>query len=99
MKSKLIALILLGIGAIAFLAGSYGIYQLYDQSGEMEHTTGVVTHMKTERIYRNRKQIYKHTALIRQSTTLPTSEKNYTTHLSFREAKYPCGTILNTPKR
>ncbi len=63
MKSKLIALILLGIGAIAFLAGSYGIYQLYDQSGEMEHTTGVVTHMKTERIYRNRKQIYKHRAL------------------------------------
>ncbi len=75
MKSKLIALILLGIGATAFLAGSYGIYQLYDKSGEMEHTTGVVTHMKTERIYRNRKQIYKHTALIRYQT------EHYPTHV------------------
>lgn len=75
MKSKFIALILLIFGGICFLTGSYGIYQLYDQSGKMEHTKGVVTHIKTERIYRNRKQIYKHIALIRYQT------EHYPTHV------------------
>lgn len=76
MKSKFIAFLLLFIGGISFLAGSYGLYRLYDQASKMEHTVGVVTHLKTERIYRHRKQRYKHTARIQYKTKL------YDTHIS-----------------
>lgn len=70
MKSKFFASLWLFIGGISFLAGSYGLYRLYDQAGKMEHTVGVVTHLKTEKIYRHRKQRYKHTARIRYKTKL-----------------------------
>ena len=55
MKSKVIIFLLLFIGSISFIAGSYSLYRLYDKSNRMEHTVGVVTDLKTERIYRNRK--------------------------------------------
>lgn len=70
MKSKLIAFLLFFIGGISFLVGSYGLYELYDQSSKMEHTVGVVTHLKTERTYHYRKQRYKHTARIQYKTKL-----------------------------
>lgn len=70
MKSKFIVFFLLLIGGISFLVGSYGLYRLYDQLDKMEHTIGVVTHFKTERIYRHRKQRYKHTARIQCKTKL-----------------------------
>lgn len=41
----------------------------------MEHTVGVVTDLKTERIYRNRKVRYKHTARIEYKT------KRYSSHV------------------
>lgn len=82
MKSKFIVFLWLFIGGISFSAGSYGLYGLYGQSDKMEHTTGVVTHMKTERIYRHRKQRYKHTARIRYRAKL------YDTHVS-RELQNP----------
>lgn len=75
MKSKFVVFLLLLIGGISFLVGSYGLYRLYDQSGKMEHTVGAVTHLKTERIYRHRKQRYKHTARIQYKTKL------YDTHI------------------
>ena len=75
MKSKIVVVLLLLIGSISFLAGSYGLYKMYDQSDKMEHTRGVVTHLKTERIYRQRKWRYKHTARIQYKTKL------YDTHI------------------
>ena len=68
MKSKVIIFLLLFIGSISFIAGSYSLYRLYDKSNRMEHTVGVVTDLKTERIYRNRKVRYKHTARIEYKT-------------------------------
>ena len=75
MKSKVIIFLLLFIGSISFIAGSYNLYRLYDKSNRMEHTVGVVTDLKTERIYRNRKVRYKHTARIEYKT------KRYSSHV------------------
>ena len=75
MKSKVIIFLLLFIGSISFVAGSYSLYSLYDKSNKMEHTVGVVTHLKTERTYRHRKICYKRTARIQYETKL------YSTHL------------------
>ena len=47
MKSKVIIFLLLFIGSISFIAGSYSLYRLYDKSNRMEHTVGVVTDLKT----------------------------------------------------
>ena len=75
MKSKTIILLLFLIGGISFIAGSYGIYNLYDKSKKTEHTTGIVTHLKTERTYRHRKIYYKRTARIQYET------KRYKSHV------------------
>ncbi len=75
MKSKVVIFLLFFIGGISFIAGSYGLYSLYDQSGKMEHTVGTVTHLTTEKTYRHRKIYYKHTARIQYET------KRYTTHV------------------
>jgi len=75
MKSKIVVVLLLLIGSISFLVGSYGLYRMYDQSDKMEHTRGVVTHLKTERIYRHRQQRYKYIARIQYKTKL------YDTHV------------------
>lgn len=68
MKLKIIIFISLLIGGISFLTGMYGFYRLYERSGSMEHTTGVITHLETEKTYRHRKIRYKHTARIRYNT-------------------------------
>lgn len=78
MKSKISIFLLLFIGSISFIAGSYNLYSLYDKSNKMEHAVGVVTHLKTERTYRHRKIYYKHTARIQYKTKL------YSTHVSMR---------------
>lgn len=75
MNSKIVVALLLFIGGVSFLFGSYGLYRMYDQSDKMEHTIGVVTHLKTERIYRHRKQRYKYIARIQYKTKL------YDTHI------------------
>lgn len=75
MKSKIIIFLLFFIGGISFIAGSYGIYNLYDKSKKTEHTTGIVTHLKTERTYRHRKIYYKRTARIQYET------KRYQSHV------------------
>lgn len=75
MKSKVVIFLLFFIGGISFIAGSYGLYSLYDKSGKMEHTVGTVTHLTTEKTYRHRKIYYKHTARIQYET------KRYTTHV------------------
>lgn len=75
MKSKVIIYLLFFVGGISFFAGLYGLYWLYGQSDKMEHTVGVVTHLKTEKTYRHRKIVYKHTARIQYETKL------YTTHV------------------
>lgn len=75
MKSKGIIFLLLFIGGILFVIGSYGIYNLYGKSQAMEHTVGVITHLKTERTYRHRKIYYKRMARIQYET------KRYPTHV------------------
>lgn len=78
MKSKVIIFLLLFIGGISFIAGSYSLYSLYDKSNKMERTIGVVTHLKTEKIYRHRKIRYKRTVRIEYET------KRYSTHVSMQ---------------
>lgn len=68
MKTKAVAFILLFIGCVSLAAGSYNLYCLYDKSSKTEHTTGTVTHLKTEKTYRHRKISYRHTAHIRYET-------------------------------
>lgn len=75
MRSKVAIFLLLFIGSIAWVAASYKLYDLYDQSNKMEHTVGIVTHLKRERIYRHRKQRYKYIARIQYKTRL------YDTHI------------------
>lgn len=70
MKSKFIILLLLLIGGISFLIGSYGLYVLYDKSGNMVHTTGIVTDINKDRIYRQRKFRYKTTARVQYKVDL-----------------------------
>lgn len=78
MKLKMILFLLLFIGCISFIAGSYKIYNLYDKSNKMEHTVGVITHLKKEVIYRHRKRYYKTTAHIQYKTKL------YDTHVNMQ---------------
>ena len=68
MKTKAVAFILLFMGCVSLAAGSYNLYCLYDKSSKTEHTTGTVTHLKTEKTYRHRKISYRHTAHIRYET-------------------------------
>lgn len=70
MKSKTFLILLLFTGSILFIIGAYNLYLLYDKSGKMEHTTGVVTHLTTEKTYRHRKIYYKRTALIQYGEDL-----------------------------
>lgn len=75
MKSKIIIFLLLFIGGISFIAGSYNLYSLYDKLNKMERTIGVVTHLKTEKTYRHRKIRYKRNARIQYET------KRYCSHV------------------
>lgn len=72
MKHKSFAILLLFIGSISFLIGSYGLYRLYSQSDKMIHTTGVVTHLDVEskRMGSRRKYRYIRTARIEYKTDL-----------------------------
>lgn len=78
MKHKSFAILLLFIGSISFLIGSYGLYRLYNQSDKMIHTTGVVTHLDVEskRMGSRRKYRYIRTARIEYKTDL------YQTHVT-----------------
>ena len=78
MKSKFVRLLLLFIGGVSFVVGSYRLFSLFDKSNQMEHTVGVVTHLKTERTYRHRKIYYERTARIEYETKL------YRTHVRMR---------------
>ena len=78
MKPKVIIFLLLFIGGISFIVGSYSLYSLYDKSNKMERTVGIVTHLKTEKTYRHRKIRYKHIARIKYDT------KRYSTHVSMQ---------------
>lgn len=75
MKSRVAILLLLFVGGISFIIGSYRLYGLYDKSKEMEHTEGVVMHLKKERTYRHRKIYCNTTARIEYQT------KHYKTHV------------------
>lgn len=78
MKLKIIIFLLLFIGSILFIAGSYRLYSLYRLSDKMEHTVGIVREMKTEKIYRYRKMKYEHIAHIEYKV------KDYSRHVRMK---------------
>lgn len=78
MKSKFFLFLLLSIGCVSFMAGSYKLYSLYDKANKMEHTVGTIIHLKQEVTYRHRKRYYKNTAHIQYKTKL------YDTHVSMQ---------------
>lgn len=78
MKSKVVIYLLFLTGCVSLFAGLYNLYTLYDKSNTMEHTVGVVTHLKTERTYRHRRIYYTRKACVQYETKL------YSAHASMQ---------------